>query len=184
MPEHAEARRWWEEVLNGDELIGLPYEIPFGFRRRATNPRLGSAAVTLKAARAVVELWLGLQQVRTLTPSAKHFGLTLDLMAAAGARGAVLSDAILAGYAIENRARLYTNDPDFARFPGLVWENPLNKVCGRFAVETFWLMGFWAVSAHPSRVLFCLAVTEGKEIVGGTPTMTRGTRVLPHGAVE
>jgi predicted nucleic acid-binding protein len=28
-------------------------------------------------------------------------------------------------YAIEHRARLYTNDADFSRFPGLDWTNPL-----------------------------------------------------------
>jgi predicted nucleic acid-binding protein len=40
------------------------------------------------------------------------------------AAGPVLSDAILAAYAIEHRATLFTNDGDFARFPGLKWENP------------------------------------------------------------
>jgi predicted nucleic acid-binding protein len=32
---------------------------------------------------------------------------------------------ILAAHAIENRATLFTHDADFARFPGLAWENPL-----------------------------------------------------------
>ena len=36
-----------------------------------------------------------------------------------------LGGVILAAYAIEHRARLYTNDADFSRFPGLEWENPL-----------------------------------------------------------
>lgn len=49
----------------------------------------------------------------------------MDLMAAAMAAGPVLSDAILAAYAIEHRAILFTNDGDFARFPELKWENPL-----------------------------------------------------------
>ena len=46
-------------------------------------------------------------------------------MSDAQASGAVLSDAVLAAYAMEHRARLYTNDADFARFPGLDWVNPL-----------------------------------------------------------
>lgn len=49
----------------------------------------------------------------------------MNLMAAAMAAGPVLSDAILAAYAIEHRATLCTNDGDFARFPALSWENPL-----------------------------------------------------------
>lgn len=51
----------------------------------------------------------------------------MNLMTAAMAVGPVLSDAILAAYAIECRAKLFTNDGDFARFPGLAWENPLLK---------------------------------------------------------
>jgi uncharacterized protein len=127
MPQHAAARQWWESVLNGDELIGLPFEVAFGFIRIATNPRLGQVAVPLQAARSVVEGWLGLPQVRTLTPSARHFARAMDLMTSAMASGAILSDAILAAYAIENRARLYSNDADFARFPGLHLENPLRQ---------------------------------------------------------
>ena len=49
----------------------------------------------------------------------------VNAAAAAMASGSVLSDAVLAAYAIENRARLCTNDADFARFPGLGWHNPL-----------------------------------------------------------
>lgn len=128
MPQHAEARQWWESVINGEELIGLPYEVAFGFIRIATNPRLGPAMVELTKARQVVESWLKLPQSRTLTPTDRHFDRVMELMAAAKASGPVLSDAILAAYAIENRAQLHTNDADFSRFPGLDWENPLKAV--------------------------------------------------------
>ncbi len=97
----------------------------FGFIRVATNPRLSAARVALADACRVVEGWLELPQVRTLTPTALHFSRVMDLMTIAMAAGPVLSDAILAAYAIEHRARLFTNDGDFARFPGLQWKNPL-----------------------------------------------------------
>ncbi len=51
----------------------------------------------------------------------------MSLMKKAQARGAVLSDAILAAYAIEQGACLCTNDSDFARFPELEWTNPLQS---------------------------------------------------------
>lgn len=123
--QHERARAWWEDAVNSDELIGLPHEISFGFVRIATNRRLGPAAVSLAEARAVVEGWLDLPQARVLFPSARHFTRVMELMRQAMASGAILSDAILASYAIEHRARLCTNDPDFSRFPGLDWENPL-----------------------------------------------------------
>ncbi|MGA1237805.1 MAG: TA system VapC family ribonuclease toxin [Limisphaerales bacterium] len=125
MPQHERARCWWEGVMNSDELICMPFEVVFGFIRIASHPRLGPARVALADARRVVESWLELPQLRTLTPSAMHFGRVMDLMTAAMAAGSVLSDAILAAYAIENRATLFTSDVDFARFPGLRWENPL-----------------------------------------------------------
>lgn len=127
VPQHAAAHSWWEGSLNDDELIAFPHEILFGFVRIATNRRLGKAAVSMEKARAVVEQWIQLPQARVITPSAGHFSRVLDLMESAQARGAILSDAILAAYAIEHRACLCTNDMDFGRFPGLRWINPLQK---------------------------------------------------------
>ena len=124
-PQHGAARGWWEQAMNGDELIGIPLEIAFGFVRIATHPRLGAARVPLINARQVVEGWMDLPQVRPLVPGAVHFNRVMELMTAAMAAGPVLSDAILAAYAIEHRATLFTNDSDFARFPGLIWQNPL-----------------------------------------------------------
>ncbi len=124
-PQHKSAAHWWEEVLNGEELIGLPNEVCCGFVRIATNPRLGRAAVTLDQARPVVESWLALPHFRMLIPAADHFNRVMNLMEKAMGSGALISDAVLAAYAIESRATLYTNDSDFVRFPGLDWRNPL-----------------------------------------------------------
>ncbi len=127
VPQHKKARAWWEEAMSSEELIGIPHEVSLGFVRIATNHRLGEAAVTLAEARGVVESWLELPQVKVLTPGDQHFKKVMDLMEAAMATGTVLSDAILAAFAIEHRARLCTNDSDFSRFPGLDWENPLAR---------------------------------------------------------
>ncbi len=124
-PQHKLACAWWQDALNGPELIALPHEVTSGFVRIATNRRLGDAAVPLAQARSVVDGWLILPHIRCPVPSAGHFGRVMDLMDRAMATGAVLSDAILAAYAIEHRARLCSNDADFARFDGLRWENPL-----------------------------------------------------------
>jgi toxin-antitoxin system PIN domain toxin len=123
--QHALALRWWQAAVEADELIALPHEVLFGFVRIATSPRLGPAAVELAAAASVVSGWLALPQVRLLTPSAGHFERVLGLLDQTMGRGAVLSDAVLAAYAIEHHAKLCSNDSDFARFPGLNWVNPL-----------------------------------------------------------
>jgi len=125
--QHEAARAWWQAALSGPELVVMPHEVLFGFVRIATNPRLGAAAVPLERAHDVVTGWLSIPTTRVLLPTVGHFGRVMELMRAARAAGGVLSDAILAAYAIEHRARLYTNDADFARFPGLDWVNPLTE---------------------------------------------------------
>jgi len=124
-PQHEAAARWWEKVMNGDELIGMPYEVSLGFIRIATNPRLGAAVVTVEQALRVVEAWMELPNIRTLTPPADHFNKVMDLVTLVMGSGTLISDAVLASYAIENRACLCTNDADFSRFPELDWCNPL-----------------------------------------------------------
>jgi toxin-antitoxin system PIN domain toxin len=128
VPQHAAASRWWESGMNGEELIGLPNEVSLGFIRIATNPRLGAAAVGVDRARQVVETWLALPNVRVLAPPADHFAKVMALVTSAMGAGALISDAVLASYAIENRAVLYTNDADFSRFPKLNSRNPLLDV--------------------------------------------------------
>ncbi len=125
-PQHGAALTWWEETLNGEELIGLPHEVAFGFLRIATHPRTGTAAVPLQQARDVVAGWLTLPNLRVLAPAPDHIIQVMDLLAAARASGAIVSDAVLAVYAISHRAVLHTNDADFSRFPGLQWRNPLS----------------------------------------------------------
>jgi toxin-antitoxin system PIN domain toxin len=125
VPHHERAAEWWEEAMNGGELVGLPNGILLGFVRIATHPRLGSARVSLEKACRVVETWLELPNARVLLPGAEHFRKTMELMELAMGSGALVSDASLAVHAMENRATLCTNDSDFARFPGLSWCNPL-----------------------------------------------------------
>jgi uncharacterized protein len=123
--QHVRAKQWWESALNGRELIGLPHEVTLGFVRIATNRRLGAAAVSLTAARAVVNSWSKSSIVRILLPTEDHSTKVFDLMERCDVSGQLTSDASLAVYAIVSRATLYSNDSDFARFPGLEWKNPL-----------------------------------------------------------
>jgi predicted nucleic acid-binding protein len=49
----------------------------------------------------------------------------MELLERTMGSGGLVSDAVLAVHALENRATLYSNDSDFSRFPGLDWRNPL-----------------------------------------------------------
>lgn len=122
---HTEALQWWGDVLNGAELIGLPHEILFGFVRIATNSRLGPAAVPLEAAWETVNSWTDQPHAKLLVPGPDHFAEVMVLMQKSNSSGKILSDAVLANYAIANRATLYSTDSDFSRFPDLEWVNPI-----------------------------------------------------------
>jgi len=126
-PQHREACVWWESVLNGRELVGMPHEVMLGFIRIATNPRLGQATVPLTVAKQVVAVWQTAPVLRIILPQVDHTEKVIQLLERSQSSGQLTSDASLAVYAIENRAVLCSNDSDFARFPGLDWTNPLNN---------------------------------------------------------
>ena len=73
----------------------------------------------------MVKTWLALPIVRVFTPPAEHFAKVMALVTQAMGSRLLISDAVLASYAIENRAVLHTNDADFSRFPVLNWRNSL-----------------------------------------------------------
>ncbi len=47
VPQHEAARDWWQNAVEGAELIALPHEILFGFVRISTNRRLGVSGLAL-----------------------------------------------------------------------------------------------------------------------------------------
>jgi uncharacterized protein len=58
-------------------------------------------------------------------PTAQHITRLGPLLQVAGATANLVPDAHLAALAIEHDLTLCSSDQDFARFPGLRWENPL-----------------------------------------------------------
>ena len=58
-------------------------------------------------------------------PTARHAGILGPLLREATPRANLVPDAHLAVLAIEHGLTLYSTDGDFARFPGVTWQNPL-----------------------------------------------------------
>ncbi|HEX8712181.1 MAG TPA: type II toxin-antitoxin system VapC family toxin [Terracidiphilus sp.] len=126
-PEHAIARAWLEGVLSGQETVALPWPTIYAFLRVLTHPGTSGAKLTLQAAVSIVDQWMDLPNVRTLASSNQHWLLLREMLIKGDARGRLTTDAALAALTIEHAGILYTNDRDFARFPGLRWVNPLQK---------------------------------------------------------
>jgi len=122
---HAQARPWWENQLNGSQMIGLSWVALLGFIRLMTNPRIYQNPYSPPEILAIVGAWLEQPHVKIIHPSEHHFARLANLIAAIGTAGNLTTDAHLAALAIERGLILQTTDADFARFPGLKWHNPL-----------------------------------------------------------
>ena len=126
-PDHAAARKWWESVVNDQEVIGLAWVTILGFIRIMTNPRAMLNPMPVANAVAAAKSWLDLPNVDIVEPGPRHAEILFRLLRQVGVAGNLTTDAHLAALAIEHQARLASTDTDFARFPGLRWFNPLAK---------------------------------------------------------
>ena len=124
-PFHARAQRWLNELLNGDELVGLPWTTIIGFVRVSSNSRIFPSALTVSRSIGVVDEWLENRLVSVVEPAAGHWSIMRELLLEAGRGANLTTDAHLAALCIERGATLHSADGDFSRFRGLRWVNPL-----------------------------------------------------------
>lgn len=124
-PHHAEARRWWEDLLNQELPVGLPWAVAFGFIRLVTHPSVLEAPLAPLDALARVQSWAARSPVAIVEPGSRHLAIVEQLFSATGVAAGLTTDTHLAALAIEHQAELHSNDMDFRRFPGLRWHNPL-----------------------------------------------------------
>ncbi|MBK8997140.1 MAG: type II toxin-antitoxin system VapC family toxin [Myxococcales bacterium] len=125
-PAHASARRWWEDVMNGDRQVGIPPVSLFGFVRISTNRRVFVSPLSIDDALGRVREWLERPHVAFLTPGPRHLEIAFGYLEKLGSAANLTSDVQIAAHAIESGGEVFSNDRDFARFPGLRWTNPLS----------------------------------------------------------
>ncbi|MDE2640963.1 MAG: type II toxin-antitoxin system VapC family toxin [Chloroflexota bacterium] len=124
-PRHVPARRWWEDLVNGTERVGVPWVVTTGFVRLLTQRGVRADPATPEQVLDYVQEWFSFPHVVPLNPGVEHLTLIRRALAATGAGGNLVTDAHIAALAIEYQAEVHSNDADFARFPGLRWRNPL-----------------------------------------------------------
>lgn len=119
------ARSWWDNLLKGEESIGIPLAVSVGFVRLATNPRVMSPPMTSEEAVSLVRNWLQKPNVNSLDAGPNHFDHLQECLVAAGRAGRFVTDAHLAALALDHGAEIQTADQDFRTFPDVRWLNPL-----------------------------------------------------------
>ncbi len=124
-PRHARARAFLETALNGPRRVGLPWQSLTAFLRIATHPRVLERPLGPEEAADQVQEWLSAPAAWVPSPGDGHAQVLLGLVRELGLTGALLSDAHLAALALEHGTGIWSTDSDFARFPGLRWEDPL-----------------------------------------------------------
>ena len=125
MAEHRKARAWLDARISGTSRIGLPWPSLISFLRVVTNPRVFARAESIEEAWEQVSSWLDQPNVWIPVPGEQHYQLLSNLLPYTRGRANLIPDAHLAALAMEHGLTLCSADGDFARFPGLSWENPL-----------------------------------------------------------
>ena len=124
-PYHQTLLDWWEDAVNGDESIGLPWIVLLGFIRIATNPKIFPHPLKPAIAINKITTWLSLDITYLVREKDEHWQILRTLLDESGTAGNLTTDAHLAALAISHGAVLASCDRDFARFRGLRWENPI-----------------------------------------------------------
>jgi len=125
LPQHARAKAWLDAHLNGTTSVGLPWPSLLGYLRLVTNPRIFTKPERIPSAWQQIQAWLDCPSAWVPAPTERHREVLGSLLTGAVTRSNLIPDAHLAALAIEHGLTLCSSDGDFARFPGLRWENPL-----------------------------------------------------------
>lgn len=123
--EHEATRTWLDARLNATARVGLPWPSLLAFVRLSTNPVVVRDAVKPAVAWRQVEEWLACECAWIPLPGARHQQILGELLKGPLITSRLVGDAHLAALSIEHGLTLCSTDGDFAKFPGLTWQNPL-----------------------------------------------------------
>ncbi len=108
------------------ETLCLTWSVVYEFLRVVTHPAVLSRPFRTPDAWEFVTRLLAAPHVRVLGPGADHAAAAGPTLAAPGIRGNLVHDAhIVAVLAEHGVRRIYSNDADLRRFPGLAVVDPL-----------------------------------------------------------
>ncbi|HWH27771.1 MAG TPA: TA system VapC family ribonuclease toxin [Mycobacteriales bacterium] len=123
--QHARAKAWLEEALNGPYRVGLPWQSLTAFIRIATHPRALARPLRAGEAWDYVQEWLDAPVAWVPEPGPGHRELLGRLIHELDLRGNLASDAVLAALCLEHGLTIVSADSDFARFREVRWLNPV-----------------------------------------------------------
>jgi uncharacterized protein len=123
--DHDAFRHWLDDVLAGDQTVGVADAILSGFVRVVSHPRVFAQPTPTADALAFADALRGQPNAVGIAPGPRHWDIFRRLCLSSGAKGNLVPDAYLAALAIESGSEFATTDRDYARFDGLRWRHPL-----------------------------------------------------------
>lgn len=127
LTQHHAARSWLDSRLNGPTPVGLPWPTLLSFVRLVSNPRIFERPQPISKAWKQVDDWLTCPVAWIPQPTERHREILGSFLTDTLGRSNLVPDAHLAALAIEHGLTLCSTDRDFARFPNLRWEDPLQQ---------------------------------------------------------
>jgi uncharacterized protein len=124
IPAHASTRDWFQRELQSDAGFYMAESVLASFIRIVTNPQSFKPATSLTQALRFVDDVRSHPGHREVLAGPNHFDLFKKLCVTTNATGKLVADAYLAAMAMEHDLGIYSFDRDFARFPGLKWQQP------------------------------------------------------------
>lgn len=124
-PDHRGYAAWLERLARGPEPFGFADAVGASFVRIVTNARLWRSPTSPETALEFVARLRARRSCRMIAAGPGAWPIFARLVAATSARGKLVADAWLAAQVAEHACTLATCDADFARFPGLRWQHPL-----------------------------------------------------------
>lgn len=122
--QHRAARDWLDARLTDGQRVAFPWPSLLAFMRILSNPRAVTNPESVESLWAQIEAWLAVDSAWVPTATDRHAQIMKSLLPHVS-RSDLVQDAHLAALAIGHGLTLHSTDGDFARFPGLRWENPL-----------------------------------------------------------
>lgn len=124
-PDHDRYARWMEQLVNGEQVFGVPDLVLSGFLRIVTHPRIFTSPSSIGDALLYVEQVRSSPSFVAIHPGPRHWDIFCELCRSAKVNGNLVPDAYLAAIAIESDSLWITADRDYHRFPSLRSRHPL-----------------------------------------------------------
>lgn len=115
-PHHCTIRRWFDQLLAGDDSFTVPILVWASFLRLATNRRIFEVPSPRTEAFAFIHATCAQPNHLLTGPGPRHLALLRELCDEADASGDLMPDAVIAALAAEHDCEVATMDRDFARF--------------------------------------------------------------------